>query len=476
MKPRFHLRILWPFILILVASLAALALLFPLVHGSIFQQAVETGEEVNFVPIFTLVFLIVAIGLLVGLLINIYYTNQHLNVLEDLTDAAKELGEGKFTEIEIPKNVGDLPEIQELAEALQKTALQTEEQFNALTKERAMLSAVLDHMTDGVLIADDSGSVQLLNTAAERLFKVENEQAIGRSVVEVMRHYSLVELWEKTKNGNPETINMELGSAHKYLQVVGISLEKDLPGRTMLLFQDLTQTHQLEIVRRDFVSNISHELRTPIAGLKAISETLLDGALDDPPAARKFLVHMDNEVDNLTQMVNELLELSRIEAGRSNFEFQRVEPCQLLNTAFDRMILQAEKAGVTLMQDCPAGLPQVYADPVRISQVFVNLIHNAIKFTPNGGHIRLTVWRDDKQVVFMVQDDGVGVAKKDLKRIFERFYKADRARSGGGTGLGLSICKHIVEAHGGQIWVESEGNSGSQFFFTVPATAGGNIG
>ena len=475
MKPRFHLRILWPFILILVASLAASVLLFPLVQGSVFQQAAEPGGQVNYVPLFTLVFLILAIGLMFGLLINIYYTNQHLNVLEDLTDAAKELGEGRFTEIEIPEDVGELPEIQELAEALQKTALQTEEQFNALTKEQAMLSAVLDHMTDGVLIADDNGKVQLLNTAAGKLFKIENDQAIDRSVVEVMRHYSLVDLWEKTKNGNPETIDMELGSAHKYLQVVGISLEKDLPGRTMLLFQDLTQTHQLEIVRRDFVSNISHELRTPIAGLKAISETLLDGALDDPPAARKFLVHMDNEVDNLIQIVNELLELSRIEAGRSNFEFQRNDPCRLINNAYERMILQAEKAGVRLTQECPPGLPQVSADPVRISQVFINLIHNAIKFTLTGGHIHLTAWRDDNKVVFMVQDDGVGVAKKDLKRIFERFYKADRARSGGGTGLGLSICKHIVDAHGGQIWVESEENAGSKFFFTIPATAGGNI-
>lgn len=338
-----------------------------------------------------------------------------------------------------------------------------------------MLSAVLDHMTDGVLIADDNGKVQLLNTAAEKLFKIDNDQAIDHSVVEVMRHYSLVELWEKTKNSSPETITMELGSAHKYLQVVGISLEKDLPGRTMLLFQDQTQTHQLEIIRRDFISNISHELRTPIAGLKAISETLLDGALDDPPVARKFLVHMDNEVDNLTQIVNELLELSRIEAGRSSFEFQRNDPCELINNAYERMILQAEKAGVMLTQECPAELPQVNADPVRISQVFVNLIHNAIKFTHTGGHIHLTAWRDDNKVVFMVQDDGAGVAKKDLKRIFERFYKADRARSGGGTGLGLSICKHIVDAHGGQIWVESEENVGSKFFFTIPATAGGNI-
>jgi two-component system phosphate regulon sensor histidine kinase PhoR len=197
--------------------------------------------------------------------------------------------------------------------------------------------------------------------------------------------------------------------------------------------------------------------------------------LDDPPAARKFLVHMDNEVDNLIQIVNELLELSRIEAGRSNFEFQRNDPCRLINNAYERMILQAEKAGVRLTQECPPGLPQVSADPVRISQVFINLIHNAIKFTHTGGHIHLTAWRDDNKVVFMVQDDGVGVAKKDLKRIFERFYKADRARSGGGTGLGLSICKHIVDAHGGQIWVESEENAGSKFFFTIPATAGGNI-
>lgn len=305
MKSRFHLRILWPFMLVFVFSLAAFVLLVPFVQNTLSAKAETSGTQVSYMPLFALVFLILAVGLLIGLLINIHYTNRHLNVLEDLTNAAKELGEGRFQEIRIPEKMGQLIEMQELGEALRKTADQTEEQFNALRIEQAMLSAVLDHMTDGVLIADDDGRVQMLNNAAEKLFRIDNEQALGRSVVEVMRHYSLVELWEKTKNGEPETITMEMGSAHKYLQVVGISLEKDLPGRSMLLFQDLTQTHQLEIVRRDFISNISHELRTPMAGLKAISETLLDGALDDPPVARKFIVRMDSEVDNLSQMVNE---------------------------------------------------------------------------------------------------------------------------------------------------------------------------
>lgn len=470
MKSRFHLRILWPFVLILFVSLAAFLLFFPLVQSSVYQQAAESGNQVNYLPIFGFVFLILSVGLLIGLLVNVHYTNQHLTVLEDLTNAAKELGEGNFQQIQIPENPGQLPEMKELGEALRKTASQTEEQLAALNKEQAMLSSVLDYMTDGVLIADDSGRVQMINNAAEKLFRIDNDQALGRSVVEVMRHHTLVELWEKTKDGNPETITMEMGAAHKYLQVVGISLEKDLPGRSMLLFQDLTQTHQLETVRRDFVSNISHELRTPMAGLKAISETLLDGALEDPPVARKFIVRMDTEVDNLSQMVNELLELSRIESGRSNMEFQRSEPCALMQKAVERMLLQAERVGLSLTQECPSGLPLIFADPGRVSQVFINLIHNAIKFTPTGGHIHLGAWQDGNNVVFMVQDDGVGVAKKDLKRIFERFYKADLARAGGGTGLGLSICKHIVEAHGGRIWVESEENAGSKFFFTIPVT------
>jgi two-component system phosphate regulon sensor histidine kinase PhoR len=198
----------------------------------------------------------------------------------------------------------------------------------------------------------------------------------------------------------------------------------------------------------------------------------LESALEDPPAARRFIVRMDTEVDNLTFLVNELLELSRIEAGRVNFEFQRIHPCDLMIKPYERMLLPAERAGLSMSLECSRDLPLVFADPDRIAQVFINMLHNAIKFTPPGGRISLGSWIHENMVVFMVRDTGEGIPQKDLKRIFERFYKVDRARSGGGTGLGLSICKHMVEAHGGYLWAESEEGRGSSLFFTIPIASG----
>lgn len=468
MKLRIHPRITWPFILTLVLTLITWLIVLPLLGQAAYQKASASGEPVDFSLVYNVAVLISIAGMLGGLGISLVYTNRYVDDLKTLTEAAKELGEGKYQEIDLPPMHNSLQEMRELNEALQKTAYQIEDQFSAISKERAMLSAVLGQMTDGVMIADNTGRVQLLNKAAEKLFKIREDEALNRSVVEVIRHHRLVELWEETRSGPAKTISMEMGSQHKYLQVVGIPLGEELPGRSMLLFQDLTQTHRLETIRRDFVSNISHELRTPMAGLKAISETLLDGALEDPVVSRNFVLRMDSEVDNLTQMVNELLELSRIESGRSNFDFQHIEPCRLIQKPVDRMTLQAERVGLILSYDCPSDLPLVIADPERISQVFINLIHNAIKFTPNGGRIQVSAFQNEQMVVFKVSDNGVGIAQKDITRIFERFYKADRARSGGGTGLGLSICRHIVEAHGGKIWAESVEDSGSDFFFTIP--------
>ncbi|MFZ3070269.1 MAG: ATP-binding protein [Anaerolineaceae bacterium] len=468
MKLHIHWRIILPYVLVLAGYIILMAVFLPLTLNLAYRESAQTGLPPDFTWTYAAVLLISLIAILAAVITSTIHTNRSINTLNRLTQAAKQMGGGKFEEVEVSNRVGELPEMRELSLAMRETANHIGVQIDALSKERAMLSAVLSQMTDGVLIADSEGHVQLLNAAAERLFRITQQKALDRSVVEVMRHHALVDLWSKTREGEPQTITLEMGAEHKFLQVIGIPLGMDLPGRSMLLFQDLTQIHRLEIIRRDFISNVSHELRTPMASLKALSETLLDGALEDPPAARRFIVRMDTEVDNLILLVNELLELSRIEAGRTNFEFQRISPCELMAKPCERMALQAERVGLTLTMDCPPNLPQVFADADRISQVFINLLHNAIKFTPPGGHIQVGSWIHENMVVFMVRDNGVGIAQKDQPRIFERFYKADRARSGGGTGLGLSISKHMVEAHGGYIWVESEEGQGSSFFFTIP--------
>jgi two-component system phosphate regulon sensor histidine kinase PhoR len=207
-----------------------------------------------------------------------------------------------------------------------------------------------------------------------------------------------------------------------------------------------------------------------LAALKALTETLRDGALEDPPAAHRFLERMETEVDALSLMVTELLELSRIESGRVPLNLQPVRPLDMITAAYERLCLQAERAELSLSIDCSPDLSLVNADATRIQQVLVNLLHNAIKFTPPGGRIVIGASERPDAVVFSVSDTGIGISAADLPRIFERFYKVDRARSGGGTGLGLAIARHMVEAHGGKIWVESQLEQGSEFSFTLPKT------
>jgi two-component system phosphate regulon sensor histidine kinase PhoR len=433
--------------------------------GVLQLQAPQESFQSNLSRVFWLALAVITISAASVVLIALLVSDMSLKPVEALTTAAQQMSLGNFKNIEIP----EAPlELGDLSRALRIMAVQLGAQIDALTSERAKLSAVLNQMTDGVMIADSDGRVQLLNPAAERLFQIKETAGLGRSVVEVMRYHQLVELWQKAKQGRRQSTTLEIGPQHLFLQVVGTPLKTALPGSTMLLFQDLTQLRRLETVRRDFISNVSHELRTPLASLKALAETLQEGALEDPPAARRFIIRMETEIDNLTQLVNELLELSRIESGKVALSFQRIGPCQLLMPAIERMALQAERAGLVLTLDCQDGLPQVFADPDRITQVMINLIHNAVKFTPPGGKISASAYQDGDHIVFFVRDSGVGIAKKDLARIFERFYKADRARTGGGTGLGLSIARHMIESHGGYIWAESEEDVGSTFYFTLP--------
>lgn len=355
--------------------------------------------------------------------------------------------------------------LEELSNAVRMLAESYEVHSQEVEAERTRLAAVLERMTDGVLIADVDGRVTFMNPAAMRLF--DTSQALGHTVAEIVRQHQLVEAWRHSRQtGEPQEESVELPAQRQFIQLV---ILPDLQtGGSLLLVQDLTRVRRLEKVRRDFISNISHELRTPLASLKALTETLRDGALADPKAAPRFLERIEIEVDALTQMAQELLDLTRIESGQVPLDLVSVSPSKLLVSAVDRMHAQAERAGLTLKVDYCSDLPPVLADAARLEQVLVNLIHNALKFTEPGGHVDLSAALDAPFIRFAVQDSGVGIPQDELERVFERFYKADRARSSGGTGLGLSITRHIVEAHGGRIWVESTEGRGSTFYFTIP--------
>ena len=385
--------------------------------------------------------------------------------VRELTQTAWQLSSINPSDQPFPPNKD---EINQLTTVFNIMSTRLSGEIKELEKERATLEAVLQKMTDGVLIVDARGDIQLVNPAAEKMFLISQSSSINRPLIEIIRHHQPVEMWQRCQeSGETQNIDFEVGSRLS-LHGIATSLSPVITGSTLLLFQDMTRQRQIETMRRDFISNVSHELRTPLAALKALTETLQAGALDDPPAARRFLEQMETEVDSLSLMVSELLELSRIESGRVPLNRVATRPIEIVIPAYERLRLQAERAGLSLTVDCPDDLPNVLADASRVQQALVNLLHNAIKFTSSGGQVILRTVQQDREILFCVTDTGIGIAAEDLARIFERFYKVDRSRATSGTGLGLAIARHLVEAHGGRIWAESEVGKGSTFYFTIP--------
>jgi two-component system phosphate regulon sensor histidine kinase PhoR len=408
---------------------------------------------------------------LIAIILALWIANRTLRPLRELTKAVGQISGGQLDDVEVRESypLRSTDEIGRLTRAFNDMAVQLRSQIDALESERSKIADVLDVMNDGVLIVDAQGDIQLINPAAESMFEVEEKLALGEPVIEILRHHQIAEMFQLSRETNERQFaTIEISSRNLYLQGVATPLGKGEPGNFLLLFQNLTRVRQLETVRQDFISNISHELRTPLASLKALTETLQEGAMDDPPAAKRFLQLMETEVDALSLIVLELLELSRIESGRVPIKMSPTSAHELINRAIERLDLQARRAGLSIYISCPPNLPDVLADEIRLEQVLVNLLHNAIKFTPTGGEIHVNAEIQNDTVIFSVQDSGIGIPQEDLTRIFERFYKTDRARSSGGTGLGLAISKHLVESHGGSIWVESIEGRGSSFYFTIP--------
>ena len=413
----------------------------------------------------TLLTTVLAVGL------AIYVANWVSEPVHALTGVVQRMAEGDLNARLLPSTED---EVGQLTRAFNLLGEQLQEQITALTKERTRLTTILDNMADGVVITDERGTVEMINSAAGRILNVNPEQSVGQSFAAVVRHHQLIDLWYLSCERGAEQIealetNLPQG---RFLQVIVTPLPDRLAPGYLVILQDLTRIRRLETIRRDFISNISHELRTPLASLRAIAETLQDGAIDDPPVAQRFVRHIASEVNAMSQLINELLELSRIESGKAPLERRPTLVAEVVLPPVERLMPQAERSGLTMQIEIPQDLPLVHVDAERVQLVVTNLVHNALKFTPVGGTVTIRAAQRDRTVHVTVEDTGIGIPQEEQARIFERFYKADRARSGGGTGLGLAIAKHVVQAHGGEIWVKSELKVGSAFTFTLPTAEG----
>ncbi len=392
------------------------------------------------------------------LLLALWFAWRYFQLRRDIAHTVRSL---RDTKISFPQS----DRIDKLVSAIESRRAFFESELNSLRKENERLATVLEQLTDGVLIADSDGRVQFANPAAGKLF--ETSFPAQQSVAQVVRSHQVIDAWKRCQQTRLLQIEtVEIPIRKQYLQIIVIPDEHE--GGSLILAQDLTRIRKLENVRRDFISNVSHELRTPLASLKALTETLQNGALSDPEAGPRFLERIHTEIDALTQMAQELLDLSRIESGQVQLNFESVSPRTLIDSAAERMKAQMERANLNLDVECETGLPNIDADKSRLEQVLVNLIHNSVKFTKPGGRITLGVEPISGGVRFAVRDTGIGIPSESLSRIFERFYRVDSSRTGSGTGLGLSISKHIVEAHGGKIWAESDGARGSTILFEIP--------
>ena len=429
----------------------------------------------------------------VALALSLFIARQVTWPVVEMKGIAHRMAEGDFTQ-KAPVESRD--EIGELGRALNVMAERLREKIEDLEQERAKVAAVLDGMVEGVIAVDPQGRILLMNGSARTLFLLRHGRIEGRPFLEVIRNKELFDLIQECRTcRGGELCRKELTLAtpvERTLQAhaVPFHLRGEALG-VLLVLHDITELRRLERVRTEFVANVSHELRTPLTSIKGYLETLLGGALEEPENAHRFLEIVFKHAERLSRLLDDLLELSNIELGKVKLELQPMELHEVIEGVLAIYKPQAEAKGLTLANEVPAGLPPVLADRDRLSQIFINLVDNAVKFTLEGGYITLKAEvRSEKLEVrseantapspfspltshfveISVMDTGIGIPSWDLPRITERFYRVDKTRSRelGGTGLGLAIVKHLVQAHGGRLLIESELSKGTAVRFTLP--------
>lgn len=412
-------------------------------------------------------------GLIVAFLIGLRYIEHASDPYKELIEATKNISYGNYGE-KVSLQQDD--ELGALANSFNNMSVKLDDTIKKLQESNTKLKATLTSVVDGLIALDNNFNLILFNPAAEKIFGIEGQKIMGKNIFDVFLEDKTYKIFEGlTSNETIWEKEMEIYSPeYRVLNVYAnpIILNND-PTRKLgmvYLFQDVTKVKKLERVREDFVANVSHELKTPLTSIKGFIETLKGGAIEDKNVSYKFLDIIDVEVDRLNCLVDDLLLLSEIENKNSNTVYEYFNVEEIIDNLFQVLNKIAKEKNIILEKQIEENIPQLYGSYNHFRQMLMNLIDNGIKYTPNGGKVKVSVFEKDEKLVIKVKDTGIGIDKKHQNRLFERFYRADKARSRqvGGTGLGLAIVKHIVLMFNGKIDLQSEPNRGSIFTIEIP--------
>lgn len=416
-------------------------------------------------------------GLIIAIIsavVSLWISRRIAEPFVDMTNTAELFAKGHLEHRVVAP---DSAELASLAAAMNKMAGLLHERLLTVTKQRNELEAILSSMAEGVIAVDENYRLVTLNQAAANFLNIDAEKTPGRSIEEAIRNPQIQDFVQKTLQGQ-DTLEADMvlsANGKRYFKLRGVSLRSDSKSSfgAVIVLNDMTQIHNLETVRRDFVANVSHELKTPITSIKGFVETLLDGDLSSAQQSRRFLEIVSRHADRLNSIIDDLLSLSRLEQADQVGElpFVRTPLKPLLENVVQAFEPAMDEKNIDIKLQCPEDISAVANGPL-LEQAVANLVNNAVKYSDPGKYIQVAAEQtDDGCVAISVQDNGCGIERKHQRRIFERFYVVDKGRSRklGGTGLGLAIVKHICNAHGGYIRVESQPGKGSTFTITIPS-------
>ncbi|UII55148.1 cell wall metabolism sensor histidine kinase WalK [Cytobacillus spongiae] len=413
--------------------------------------------------------LIVSLGsaLIVILLLATRITARYTKPVESATQVAIELAKGNYRARTYEDHID---ETGMLSSSINILARNLQELMKSQEIQQDRLRTLIENMGSGLLLIDSRGYINLINRAYKEFFHIDPDAYVNQLYYDVIEHREVTSLVEDifmTEEKNKKQLRLPIGIERRHFEVYGIPIigTNDEWKGVLLVFHDITELKKLEQMRKDFVANVSHELKTPVTSIKGFSETLLDGAMNDEKTLVAFLNIILKESDRLQSLIQDLLDLSKIEKQGFALSVQPFNIAESLHEVITIIEGKASEKSIDLEFRSSSEQVVVEADVYRVKQIFINLISNAISYTPNGGKVSILVNEQEDQVTVTVSDTGIGIEKKEIPRIFERFYRIDKARSrnSGGTGLGLAIVKHLVEAHHGNISVESEVGKGTSF-------------